>query len=193
MLLALPATAVAAPTAAQRLIDAAYAQIGVTLTYDSSYRRIAFPGGDVPLERGVCSDVVIRAYRGLGIDLQRLVNDDMRRGLAAYPHFWGLTHPDRNIDHRRVANLATFFARHGATLAVSAEAKDYRPGDIVTWNLPGNLAHIGIITDRRVEDRPLVVHNIGRGAEISDVLFKYPITGHYRYLPAPARQAGSEN
>ncbi len=181
----LPAAAPPAQSPAQRLIDAAYAQVGVTRSYDPSYRRIAFPGGDVPLESGVCSDVVVRAYRGLGIDLQRLVNDDMRRAFAAYPHLWGLTHPDPNIDHRRVANLAAFFARHGETLAVSSEAKDYRPGDIVTWRLmPANLAHIGIITDRKIEDRPMIVHNIGAGAQVEDVLFAFTITGHYRYLPA---------
>jgi uncharacterized protein len=182
LLLALPAAAQSVETSAERLVDAAYAQIGVTRTYDPSYRRIAFPGGDVPLEAGVCSDVVVRAYRGLGIDLQRLVNDDMRRAFAAYPHLWGLTHPDPNIDHRRVANLATFFTRHGEALTISSDAKDYRPGDIVTWRLmPGNLAHIGIIADRKVEDRPLVVHNIGAGAQLEDVLFVFPITGHYRY------------
>jgi uncharacterized protein YijF (DUF1287 family) len=182
LILALPAAAQSVATSAKRLVDAAYAQIGVTRTYDPSYRRIAFPGGDVPLESGVCSDVVVRAYRGLGIDLQRLVNDDMHRGFAGYPHLWGLTHPDPNIDHRRVANLATFFTRHGERLAISSDAKDYRPGDIVTWRLmPGNLAHIGIIADRKVEDRPLVVHNIGAGAQIEDVLFAFPITGHYRY------------
>jgi uncharacterized protein len=182
LILALPAAAQSVETSAKRLVDAAYAQVGVTRTYDPSYRRIAFPGGDVPLESGVCSDVVVRAYRGLGIDLQRLVNDDMHRAFAGYPHLWGLTHPDPNIDHRRVANLATFFTRHGERLAISSDAKDYRPGDIVTWRLmPGNLAHIGIIADRKVEDRPLVVHNIGAGAQIEDVLFAFPITGHYRY------------
>jgi uncharacterized protein YijF (DUF1287 family) len=170
-------------TSAQRLVAAAYAQVGVTLAYDPSYRRIAFPGGDVPPERGVCSDVVVRAYRGLGIDLQRLVNDDMRQAFSAYPHLWGLAHPDPNIDHRRVPNLATFIARHGATLALSGDAKDYRPGDVVTWVLPGNLAHIGIVSDRKIDDRPLMVHNIGAGAQVEDVLFAYPITGHYRYLP----------
>ena len=181
---ALPATA-QPQTPAERLIAAAYAQVGVTRSYDPSYRRIAFPDGDVPLESGVCSDMVVRAYRGLGIDLQRLVNDDMRRAFVAYPHLWGLTHPDPNIDHRRVANLATYFTRHGEKLPISSDAKDYRPGDIVTWRLmPGNLAHIGIVTDRKIEDRPLIVHNIGGGAQVEDVLFAFPITGHYRYLPA---------
>jgi uncharacterized protein len=182
LLLVLPVAAHSA-TPAERLVAAAYAQIGVTRVYDPSYRRIAFPGGDVPLERGVCSDVVVRAYRGIGIDLQRLVNDDMRRHFADYPHLWGLAGPDPNIDHRRVANLAAFFARRGGKLAVSAAAEDYRPGDIVTWRLPGGLAHTGLIADRRVDGRPLVVHNIGAGAQLEDVLFAFEITGHYRYLP----------
>jgi len=156
-LLALPA---AAQTPAERLIDAAYAQVGVTRSYDPSYRRIAFPGGDVPLESGVCSDMVVWAYRALAIDRQRLVNDDMRRAFAAYPHLSGRGHAAADIDHRRVGNLATFCTRHGETLPISGDAKDYRPGDIVTWrSVPGNLAHIGILADRRIEDRPLVVHD----------------------------------
>jgi uncharacterized protein YijF (DUF1287 family) len=187
MLCVLPGAAQPAPTPAERLVAAAYAQIGVTRVYDPSYRRIAFPGGDVPLDRGVCSDVVVRAYRGIGIDLQRLVNDDMRRHFADYPHLWGLAAPDPNIDHRRVANLTAFFSRRGAKLPVSAAAEDYRPGDIVTWRLPGGLAHIGLIADRRIEGRPLVVHNIGAGAQLEDVLFAFPITGHYRYLPEASR------
>ena len=186
LLLVLPVAA-HSPTPAERLVAAAYAQIGVTRVYDPSYRRIAFPGGDVPLERGVCSDVVVRAYRGIGIDLQRLVHDDMRQHFADYPHLWKLTGPDPNIDHRRVANLAAFFARHGGKLPVSAAAEDYRPGDIVTWQLPGGLAHIGLIADRQIEGRPLVVHNIGAGAQLEDVLFAFPITGHYRYLPEMVR------
>jgi uncharacterized protein len=187
LLCVLPGAAQPAPTPAERLVAAAYAQIGVTRVYDPSYRRIAFPGGDVPLDRGVCSDVVVRAYRGIGIDLQRLVNDDMRRHFADYPHLWGLAAPDPNIDHRRVANLTAFFSRRGAKLPVSAAAEDYRPGDIVTWRLPGGLAHIGLIADRRIEGRPLVVHNIGAGAQLEDVLFAFPITGHYRYLPEASR------
>jgi uncharacterized protein len=187
LLLSLPGAAQSTPTPAERLVAAAYAQIGVTRTYDPSYRRIVFPGGDVPLDRGVCSDVVVRAYRGIGIDLQRLVNEDMRRSFAAYPHLWGLAGPDRNIDHRRVANLAAFFARHAKTLAVSAAPQDYEPGDIVTWRLAGSLAHIGLIADRSIDGRPLVVHNIGAGAQLEDVLFAFTITGHFRYLPEMVR------
>lgn len=178
-----PAAAQPAASAPQRLVAAAYAQVGVTLLYDPSYRRIAFPGGDVPLVRGVCSDVVVRAYRAIGVDLQRLVNEDMRRNFAAYPHLWGLAHADANIDHRRVPNLAVFFARHGGKLPVSGAAHDYRAGDIVTWRLPGGLAHIGLVADRSVDGRPLVVHNIGAGAQLEDVLFAFEITGHYRYFP----------
>jgi uncharacterized protein YijF (DUF1287 family) len=187
LLLLLPGVAQSTPAPAERLVAAAYAQIGITRVYDPSYRRIAFPGGDVPLDRGVCSDVVVRAYRGIGIDLQRLVNDDMRQHFAAYPHLWGLAGPDPNIDHRRVANLAVFLARHGASLAVAAAPQDYRPGDIVTWRLPGGLAHIGLIADRSIDGRPLVVHNIGAGAQLEDVLFAFTITGHYRYLPEVGR------
>jgi len=187
LLCLLAGMAQAAPMPAERLLAAAYAQIGVTRVYDPSYRRIAFPGGDVPLDRGVCSDVVVRAYRGIGIDLQRLVHEDMRQHFADYPHLWQLAAPDPNIDHRRVANLAAFFARHGGKLPVSAAAEDYRPGDIVAWRLPGGLAHIGLIADRIVEGRPLVVHNIGAGAQLEDVLFLFPITGHYRYLPETPR------
>jgi uncharacterized protein len=183
----------AAPAAAQpestptRLVEAAYAQIGVTLRYDASYRQIAFPGGDVPRDRGVCSDVIIRAYRGAGIDLQWLVNDDMRRAFAAYPRLWRSSRADPNIDHRRVPNLAMFFARHGASLGLTADAEAYRAGDVVTWRLPGGLAHIGLVADRKADGRPLVVHNIGGGAQLEDVLFAFEITGHYRYLPEGRR------
>lgn len=187
LLCLLPAVAQATPTPAERLVAAAYAQIGVTRLYDPSYRRIAFPGGDVPLERGVCSDVIVRAYRAIGIDLQRLVHEDMRQHFADYPHLWKLAAPDANIDHRRVANVAAFFARHGGKLTLSSAAADYRPGDMVTWRLPGGLAHIGLIADRMIDGRPLVVHNIGAGAQLEDVLFAFPITGHYRYFPGALR------
>ncbi len=167
----------------RRLLDGAMAQIGVTLHYDPAYRRIAYPGGDVPLERGVCADVLIRAYRHLGIDLQLLVHEDMEAHFALYPKHWGLTHPDANIDHRRVLNLATFFRRHGTVLPVSSAPGDYRAGDIVTWLLPGGLPHIGIVADQRQDERPLVIHTIGAGTRLEDVLFAFAITGHYRYLP----------
>jgi uncharacterized protein len=188
LLLAAPAAAQPA-SPPQRLIEAAYAQVGVTLHYDASYRRIAFPGGDVPLDRGVCSDVIIRAYRGIGVDLQRLVNNDMRRAFAFYPHLWGLSQANPNIDHRRVPNLATFLTRHGTALHVTGSAEDYRAGDVVTWRLPGGLAHIGLVADRKFDGRPLMVHNIGSGAQVEDVLFAFEITGHYRYLPAEGHWA----
>jgi len=184
VVLALPAVLRAEAPAADRLVAAAREQIGVTLTYDAAYSRLDYPGGDVPRERGVCTDVLVRAYRdGLGIDLQVLVHEDMRRAFSAYPALWGLKKTDRNIDHRRVPNLQAFFKRAGAALALSENGMDYRPGDIISQMLPGNLPHIGIVADAHSSDgaRPLVVHNIGAGARLEDVLFAYPITGHYRY------------
>ncbi len=139
----------------------------------------------MPARVGVCSDVVVRAYRAVGIDLQRLVHEDMRRHFPLYPRQWGLSRPDANIDHRRVLNLRVFFARHGTALKITDAAKDYRPGDLVTWNLnpDGSLPHIGIVTQRRTQDgaRPLIMHNIGGGQVFGDILFAYKITGHYRY------------
>jgi hypothetical protein len=167
----------------QKLIGAALAQTRQHVEYDASYRRIAYPGGDVPRGTGVCSDVVIRAYRAVGIDLQQRVHEHMARALADYPQLWGLARPDANIDHRRVPNLQRYLARRGAARPVSAEPGDYRAGDLVTWRLPGDLPHIGLVTYRRSADgaRPLVVHNIGRGPELEDMLFRFPLTGHYRY------------
>ncbi|MCP3978023.1 MAG: DUF1287 domain-containing protein [bacterium] len=176
---------------ARKLVAAAIARANHTVVYDGSYRRIAYPGGDVPAHVGVCTDVVIRAYRALGIDLQRLVHEDMARDFSAYPDRWGHTRPDPNIDHRRVPNLRVFFARHGTALPTTRDPADYRAGDLVTWTIPGNLPHIGIVVDRRSADgeRPLVVHNIGAGPEIEDMLFAFPVTGHYRFDPngAPPR------
>jgi uncharacterized protein len=172
---------------AAKLIAAAESQIGVTVAYDPGYTKIGYPGGDVPIGRGVCTDVIVRAYRqGLGCDLQKLVHEDMIQNFGAYPKLWGLTEPDPNIDHRRVPNLKTFFRRRGRQLAVSKLASDYRPGDIVTQMLPGGLAHIILLTQRVSEDgeRPLAVHNIGAGARLEDVLFAFAVTGHYRFNPA---------
>lgn len=165
------------------LVDAALERTQHHVRYDGSYRKIAYPMGDVPDTIGVCTDVVIRAYRAMNIDLQRLVHEDMQASFASYPGFWGLSKPDPNIDHRRVPNLQRFFHRNGATLAVSVRATDYRPGDLVTWMLPGNLPHIGIVTHLRAPDtgRPMIVHNIGLGPKLEDTLFDYPITGHYRF------------
>ncbi len=169
---------------AARLIDAGLGQIGITTIYDPAYATLTYPGGDVPHERGVCTDVIVRAYRsGLGLDLQKLVHEDMRQHFPAYPANWGLARPDRNIDHRRVPNLQTFFARHGARLALTDRPADFRPGDIVTQMLPGNLAHIALVSHFASADgaRPLCIHNIGAGARLEDILFRYRLTGHYRF------------
>ena len=165
-----------------RLTDAARKQVGVTVTYDPAYTRMEFPGGDVPRDRGVCTDVVIRALRdGWGIDLQLAVNRDMTADFDAYPALWGLNAPDRNIDHRRVPNLQTLFARIGAEVPLADGPAPYLPGDIITWTLPGNLAHMGIVSDRLTpEGTPFILHNIGAGAKEEDILFSYPMTGHYR-------------
>lgn len=173
---------------AQKLVAAAEAQVGKTLTYDSAYVSLKYPNGDVPIEKGVCSDVVIRAYRAQGVDLQKLVHEDMKKNFSLYPKIWGLKKTDTNIDHRRVPNLQVFFTRHGKSLGVSDNPADYKVGDIVTWNLrgPGNpLPHIGLVTDKMSDDgkRPLVAHNIGQGAQVEDMLFTYTVTGHYRYAP----------
>lgn len=166
------------------LVDSARSQIGVTVVYDPAYARLDYPLGDVPEDRGVCTDVVIRAYRALGLDLQRAVHEDMRAHFGAYPALWGLTRPDRNIDHRRVPNLETWLRRQGTRLDASDDADDYRAGDLVTWRLPGNLPHIGIVSDRRNADgRPWVIHNIGAGTQEEDVLFAWPITAHFRFTP----------
>jgi uncharacterized protein YijF (DUF1287 family) len=165
------------------LVDAALERTSHRVRYDGSYQKIDYPGGDVPDDVGVCTDVVIRAYRALGIDLQLAVHEDMSAHFAVYPDNWGLSRPDSSIDHRRVPNLQTFFSRQGVELPVTDDPTDYRPGDLVTWMLPGNLPHIGVVVDRRSADgrRPLIVHNIGAGPKVEDGLFDYPITGHYRY------------
>ncbi len=169
---------------AAKLVAAAISQTASPVRYDGSYRKLAYPGGDVPADVGVCTDVVVRAYRSVGVDLQVKVHEDMRRAFRAYPRLWGMAGPDSNIDHRRVPNLQTLFRRSGASLPVSREALRYRPGDLVTWLLPRNLPHIGIVADRKsAAGTPLVVHNIGRGPELEDMLFAYPVTGHYRYMP----------
>ena len=173
---------------AEKLVQAALRQIGVTNYYDPAYVKLKYPGGDVPSDRGVCTDVVIRAYRTLGIDLQKLVHEDMLSNFKLYPKHWGLRRTDKNIDHRRVPNLQKFFERRGASLEVTKNPKDYLPGDIVTWNLRGatrglGLPHIGIVSDQLSNDgTPLIIHNIGSGACLEDVLFDFHITGHYRFM-----------
>lgn len=176
------ATSSAARTAASHpRVVAARRQIGITRLYDPAYVVLPYPGGDVPQDRGVCTDVVIRALREEGLDLQKTVHEDMRAHFPLYPRKWGLRRADRNIDHRRVPNLQTWFARQGWSLTPSQSASTYRPGDLVTWMLPGNLPHIGIVSDRTgARGTPLIIHNIGRGTREEDILFAYPITGHYR-------------
>ncbi len=166
-----------------KLVLAAINRTKTKVIYDGSYRRIPYPMGDVPADRGVCTDVIIRSFRQLGIDLQKEVHEDMRANFSSYPKIWGLKRPDKNIDHRRVPNLQTFFKRHGKSFKVSKESGTYFPGDLVTWKLPGNLPHIGIVTDKKTDDglRPLIVHNIGAGPQLEDMLFSYPITGVFRY------------
>ncbi len=155
--------------------------------YNGAYFSIDYPNGDVPSDIGVCTDVLIRAYRTLGVDLQVLVHEDMSQNFSQYPskRIWGLKSTDRNIDHRRVPNLQVFFSKHGKKLPVTDNKQDYKPGDIVTWMLPGNLPHIGIVTNQTITDagNPLIVHNIGSGPNLDDILFTYKITGHYRYVP----------
>jgi uncharacterized protein YijF (DUF1287 family) len=167
------------------VVAAARAQVGVTVSYDPSYQSLTYPGGDVPRETGVCTDVVIRALReALGMDLQKLVHEDMRTAFAKYPQSWGLTRPDRNIDHRRVPNLRVFFQRQGWELPLSSEPGNFHPGDLVTCTVPRNLPHIMIVSDKtNAAGVPLVVHNIGRGAREEDRLLEFPLTGHYRIPP----------
>lgn len=178
-----PATEVSSPLARQ-VVEAAIEQASYTRRYDPSYVKIDYPGGDVPLDRGVCSDVLVRAFRKVGIDLQKEVHQDMRRDFAAYPKKWGLTRPDPNIDHRRVPNLMTFFARRGKALAVTDRKEDYLPGDIVSWDLGNGLTHIGLVSDVPSVAAGVfkIVHNIGAGVQVEDVLFSWKITGHYRYF-----------
>lgn len=177
---------VSSQTFASALVNAAKERTLHQVTYDGSYFGINYPNGDIPAHLGVCTDVIIRSFRQLGVDLQQAVHEDMRINFSAYPshRIWGLTRPDKNIDHRRVPNLRVFFKRHGLTLPVTDNSADYLPGDLVTWVLPGNLPHIGIVIDDNSADskRPLIVHNIGSGPKINDMLFDYPISGHYRYL-----------
>lgn len=171
-------------TFADRLAYAAEDIIDPSIVYDPAYRQVPYPNGDVPPKTGVCADVVIRAYRRLGIDLQVLVHEDMTRNFTAYPKRWGLRRPDPNIDHRRVYNLMAYFKRHGKALPCSKNGNDYLPGDIVSW-LVANQSHIGIVSSRRNwnNTRYMIVHNIGAGQVLQDMLFDFPIIGHFRYAP----------
>jgi len=168
---------------AEELASAALLLTEQEVFYDPSYYAIYYPNGDVPADRGVCSDVVIRAYRELGIDLQKEVHEDMLTHFGLYPDIWGLSRPDANIDHRRVPNLMKYFERHGREMPITNSPADYQPGDIVCWNLGGAITHIGIIVNIRSPEgsRPMVVHNIGSGQVLEDCLFDYRIIGHYIY------------
>ena len=168
---------------ALQLSNAALGIIDKTITYDPTYFILPYPNGDVPSDKGVCTDVVIRAYRKVGIDLQKEVHEDMKKNFSKYPKTWKLKKPDTNIDHRRVPNLAVFFSKFGKVKSIETNPSLYIPGDIVTWVLPGNLTHIGIVVNKKSADRKrfLIVHNIGSGQVVEDVLFKYTITGHYQY------------
>jgi uncharacterized protein YijF (DUF1287 family) len=160
-----------------QIAEGAQQQVGVTVVYDPAYVSLRYPGGDLPLSRGVCADVVVRAFRVAGIDLQRVVHEDMVHAFKRYPAFWGLSRPDTNIDHRRVPNLMKFFERTGKTASGT-----FLPGDVVAWRLPGGLYHIGVVSsDVAPSMHPLMIHNIGNGAQKEDVLFAYQIIGHYRW------------
>ncbi|GAB6909361.1 conserved hypothetical protein [Desulfosarcina cetonica] len=181
LLLGVPALLVVADPPSG-LVTAARAQIGITRIYDPAYVKLTYPGGDVPRDRGVCTDVVIRAMRdAFGLDLQQRVHADMRAHFDRYPRHWGLSRPDPNIDHRRVPNLQTFFKRQGWALPVSSRPADYRPGDLVTCTVPRHRPHIMIVSNRKTATGvPYVIHNIGAGAREEARLFEFPLTGHYR-------------
>ncbi len=190
------ASAQSHPTTAQqeftrRLVVAAIERTHHSVRYVSEYVRIPYPGGDVPANTGVCTDEIIRSYRAVGVDLQKEVHEDMVQNFAAYPNKrkWALSHADSNIDHRRVPNLMVFFSRKGESLPTSSRAQDYSPGDLVTWDLGRNIPHIGIVVDQksRWSGRYMIVHNIGEGPKMEDVLFDWKITGHYRYFGPVSR------
>jgi uncharacterized protein YijF (DUF1287 family) len=176
-----------------KLVAAAIERTNHSVKYVSAYVHLDYPGGDVPADTGVCSDEIIRAYRAVGVDLQKEVHEDMVKNWSEYPPKakWHQSHPDSNIDHRRVPNLMVFFSRKGENLPISLRAEDYLPGDIVTWDLGGNVPHIGILVNVKSAEngRFLIVHNIGEGPKMEDVLFSWKITGHYRYFGPPAQQA----
>ncbi len=174
---------VAQPGFSDRLSDAALELIKQEVTYDPAYFSINYPNGDIPADKGVCTDVIIRSYRLLDIDLQKEVHEDMLSNFDEYPNIWGLTETDKNIDHRRVPNLMIFFSRHGKVKPISKQPDDYSPGDIVCWDLGNGTTHIGIVVNKKSNDgeRFLIVHNIGGGQVIADCLFDFQIIGHYYY------------
>ncbi|MGC2237069.1 MAG: DUF1287 domain-containing protein [Pyrinomonadaceae bacterium] len=169
----------------RKLLESANRQTEITKNYTQDYYVIPYPNGDVPAETGACTDVVVRAFRAAGIDLQKEVHEDMTQNFALYPAKWGLPKPDTNIDHRRVPNLQTFFTRKGKSLPVTDKAKDYQPGDVVSWDLDGKgMTHIGVVSNIFNEKtrKYSIIHNIGGGARLEDRLFEWKITGHYRYF-----------
>lgn len=164
-----------------QLVKDARTQIGKTVSYDPAYTTLAYPMGDVPINKGVCTDVVIRALRHQGMDLQELIHKDMKANFSAYPKKWGLKSTDKNIDHRRVPNIATYFKRKGYAVKSTYKVHEFKAGDIVTWDLPKGLVHIGIVSDKKTNTGiPLIIHNIGSGTKEENILFQYKITGHYR-------------
>lgn len=169
----------------EALVDAAQDRLKQNVTYNGAYIKLDYPGGDVPANTGVCTDVVIRSYRAAyGFDFQKAVHEDMKANFSAYPKNWGLTRTDRNIDHRRVPNLEAYLKRQGASLGISRKPSDFKPGDIVSWRLGGSLPHIGIVSDRKARNgTPLIIHNVGAGPQEEDVLFAYKINGHFRFIP----------
>jgi len=175
--------AAAQPGFYDKLSDSALELTNQSVVYDPGYFNIDYPNGDIPGDRGVCTDVIIRAYRKVGIDLQKEVHEDMKGYFAKYPKNWGLSGPDKNIDHRRVPNLMVFFSRHGTVKPITNRPQDYLPGEIVCWDLGGGITHIGIVVNRKSADnnRYLIVHNIGAGQVLADCLFDYKIIGHYIY------------
>ncbi len=186
-----PRTGEARQVFLRRFAAAALDRTQHSVRYDPAYVRLPYPGGDVPTNTGVCTDEVIRAYRAVGIDLQKEVHEDMAANFAAYPRKWGRREPDPNIDHRRVPNLMVFFSRKGESLPITDRAEDYAPGDLVTWDLGGGLTHIGMVVDRKTPftRRYMIVHNIGAGPKMEDVLFDWKITGLYRYFGPAGRAA----
>lgn len=167
----------------KKLSDAGISLTEQNVTYDPSYFSISYPNGDVPSDKGVCTDVIIRAYRKVGIDLQELIHLDMKNNFSVYPNIWGLSSTDKNIDHRRVPNLMTYFSRLGETKPITNKPEDYIPGDIICWNLGGAITHIGLVVNKKSTDgqRYLIVHNIGGGQVLADCMFDYKIIGHYSY------------
>lgn len=184
-LLPFGAVSASAGSSADAIVTAAFARTKVSVRYDPKYVKLSYPFGDVPADTGVCTDVVIRTFRAaFGFDFQKAIHEDMLANFKSYPQSWGLKRPDKNIDHRRVPNIERFLKRQGASLPITKDAKDYQPGDIVSWRLGGSLPHIGIVSKNKSDwGTPLIIHNVGPGPVEDDLLFNTPINGHFRFLP----------